>query len=190
MAVGDYLAVALNNARLYERVRTLADTDTLTRLLTRRAFFLESERVLVETAGNGGVVSSLILDIDHFKRINDECGHQVGDRVIEVVAAAFRTGLRSKDVIGRYGGEEFCAILPGVSIHEAQLVGERICAEIRELADQPAPWPVTVSIGISACDPATESEPTQRILDRLIGEADEALYRAKRNGRDRVEASL
>lgn len=163
MAVGDYLALALNNARLYEQVRDLARTDQLSQLLTRRALFDEGVGLVREIGSDGDVPARLgcvILDIDHFKSVNDRYGHQVGDEVIRRVADVFREALRGSDIVGRYGGEEFCALLPGLTLTEARGVAERICRTVRALELPSVPGGVTVSLGVAVLDYSGGAAPT------------------------------
>jgi diguanylate cyclase (GGDEF)-like protein len=192
MAVGDYLALALNNARLYEKVRDLARTDQLSRLLTRRALFDEGVE-LVRSADSGGDgparLGCIILDIDHFKQVNDRYGHQVGDDVIRRVADVCREALRGGDVVGRYGGEEFCALLPGLTVAETQSVAERICRTVGALDIPAVPDGVTVSLGVAVFEGTGDAADPLALLDTLMGRADVALYRAKNSGRDRVETA-
>jgi diguanylate cyclase (GGDEF)-like protein/PAS domain S-box-containing protein len=179
-AVADYLALAFSNAHLYAEVGRLAHTDELSGLLTRRALFTRAEELVSRTAAEGSRLSCLLLDIDHFKDVNDTYGHQQGDEVIRHVAEVFSDRVRANDTVGRYGGEEFCAVLPGTVGEEAHRVAQRICDGVRNLVLKRVPRGVTVSLGVAELAPGEN-------LDRLIGRADAALYRAKRGGRDRVE---
>lgn len=179
-AVADYLALALNNAQLYAEVGRLAHTDGLSGLLTRRAFFTRSESLSAQAVSDGTRLSCILLDIDLFKDLNDTYGHQEGDEVIRQVAEVLSVSVRANDTVGRYGGEEFCAILPETSGDEARRVAQRICDGVRRLSSERAPHEVTVSLGVAELAPGES-------LDGLIGRADAALYRAKRGGRDRVE---
>jgi diguanylate cyclase (GGDEF)-like protein len=119
-----------------------------------------------------------MVDIDFFKRVNDEHGHAVGDEVIVRVAEALLAAVRSSDAVCRYGGEEFCIALPVADMAEASMVGERIRAKI----DSPgfARVPVTVSVGVASVGLGADS------LPELINQADEALYASKEGGRNRV----
>ena len=179
-AVADYLALALSNAQLYDEVGRLAETDGLSGLLTRRAFFTRAEALSAQATSEGTSLSCILLDIDLFKDINDSYGHQKGDEVIRQVAAALSVGLRANDTVGRYGGEEFCALLPGSGGEEAFRVAERICDSVRRLSVEDVPRTVTVSLGVAELAPGES-------LDGLIGRTDAALYRAKQAGRNRVE---
>jgi len=173
-------------------VRDLARTDQLSRLLTRRALFDEGVE-LVRRADSGGDgparLGCIILDIDHFKQVNDRYGHQVGDDVIRLVADVCREALRGGDVVGRYGGEEFCALLPGLTVTETQGVAERICRTVGALDIPAVPDGVTVSLGVAVFEGSGDAADPLALLDNLMGRADVALYRAKNSGRDRVETA-
>lgn len=122
----------------------------------------------------GGHLAVALVDLDHFKRLNDEAGHAAGDRLLRASAEAWAAALRTGDLIARYGGEEFALLLPQTALEDALPVVERIRAA--------TPAPVTCSVGAAAFD---ESEGPGELLAR----ADAALYRAKRGGRNRVEVS-
>jgi diguanylate cyclase (GGDEF)-like protein len=119
----------------------------------------------------------VLLDVDHFKRLNDERGHQTGDAVLRSVGAALREDLRPFDTAARYGGEEFAVVLPGCTVEESRLVAERI--RLGALASSPVSG-VTMSAG-AATFPDTARDPAE-----LVRAADTALYGAKRDGRDRL----
>jgi diguanylate cyclase (GGDEF)-like protein len=119
-----------------------------------------------------------MLDIDYFKRVNDEHGHLVGDRVLAVLSDYVRASIRSSDVFGRWGGEEFLVICPETSLAQAQTVAEKVRSSI-EQASFPIPEKVTVSIGVSGCSPEDKAE-------TLVASADKALYRSKKAGRNCV----
>ena len=189
MSMSDYLALAFNNARLYETMRRHARVDELSGLLTRRAFFTGALEEMIAAGRSGCDVSCLLLDIDYFKAINDDFGHLVGDRAIREVARVFQDALRGGDVLGRYGGEEFCAVLPGVSRDDAIHVAERICNGVRERSIDGIPRTVTVSLGVATVSPGEEVELSpEKSLEALLSEADRQLYRAKERGRNRVES--
>ncbi|MBI1396651.1 MAG: diguanylate cyclase [Betaproteobacteria bacterium] len=167
------------------RVREESLVDTLTGLLNRRAFDLRIAELVDGAQGNGESFCLIVVDIDHFKRINDSYGHLFGDRVIRAVGSALRAGVKGKDFVGRYGGEEFAILLPATAPEGAWAVAEgvrRLVAgsRIRRLNNDEVVGNITVSAGV-ACHRATES--VQAVFER----ADEALYRAKHNGRNRVE---
>ena len=127
-----------------------------------------------------------MFDIDHFKRINDRWGHATGDWVLRRIARETHQLLRKTDQAGRYGGEEFVVLLPETDLSEALLLAQRLSRRISDTAITPehdAPIPVTVSAGVAALAPDETGE-------ELIHRADQALYRAKQNGRNRVETAL
>jgi two-component system, cell cycle response regulator len=165
--------------------KELSNTDPLTNLYNRRFFaeILESE--LQRSRRLKSALSLLLVDIDHFKNVNDSYGHQMGDRVLVAVTETLRKGLRSYDIASRYGGEEFILILPATPIAAAVEVAERLRQSVasRKLDLRPEKLVVTVSIGVSSfpCGDADNG-------DLLLQRADKALYSAKNNGRNRVEA--
>ena len=161
--------------------KTAAMTDMLTGLFNRRAFLQTANALIAQRRRKSLPVSVLLFDLDKFKSINDRYGHAVGDDALKVFAAAASANVRSTDVIGRLGGEEFAAIIPG-NAAEAGLVAERLRAAFQAagvVISRPEIG-ATVSLGIASALPPVESEP-------LLARADAALYRAKHNGRNRVE---
>ena len=158
----------------------LASHDSLTACLSRRAWLEICEQEMDRSVRSGRQMTLLMMDIDHFKSVNDNHGHQVGDRVIVNVVKHAATALRRADSLGRYGGEEFVALLPETGVEQALVVAERIRSAIEKSSDEPR---CTVSIGI-----ATNN--VKLSVDGLLSCADEALYRAKRGGRNRVEHAL
>lgn len=164
--------------------RNAASTDHLTGLANRRAFF-ERARALCQARGlKDAPVALLMFDLDHFKSINDRFGHAAGDDALRVFAAVARNNMRSEDIIGRLGGEEFAAIVPG-GIEIAQKIGERLrtafAAAGVTIAGQA--MNATVSIG------AASGQGVDLSVDELIATADQALYRAKHAGRNRLECA-
>jgi diguanylate cyclase (GGDEF)-like protein len=178
-------SLAFENARLYREARELAVTDGLTRLLLRRSLMESLETELKRHAEQGAPLSLIMLDIDHFKVINDTFGHPAGDLVLRDVAAMVKRSVRDVDVCGRYGGEEFVVLLPMTPMDGALLVAERIRETIRaRLFDlRGESRQVTVSMGV-----ATAMGQGTRAVE-LIAAADDALYHSKQNGRDRVTAA-
>ncbi|MEE4302535.1 MAG: diguanylate cyclase [Wenzhouxiangella sp.] len=173
-------------AGIYAVVRDLtpvkqAEQDFLTGLWNRRKFEAKAAELLEKAAPVGQPVSLMLLDVDRFKSINDRYGHLFGDEVLKRVAAHLNDTVRGLDVVGRWGGEEFVALLPGTGADEARLLGDRICSEIRQMPFEGLDA-VTISIGL------TQAAPDEN-LDRIVERADSALYRAKRAGRDRVEVA-
>ncbi len=161
-----------------EELQILARRDPLTDVANRRAFMEAYEPLFERTKRDEGEMCCLMADIDHFKRINDAHGHQMGDDVIRRVADAMKTTLRSTDAVCRYGGEEFCIVLAGAPIEAAASVAERLRAQM----DSPdfAAVPVTVSLGVASIRMGA-----QKFTD-LLHQADEAMYASKQGGRNCV----
>ena len=175
-------AVAIENAIVYERVENLAATDGLTGLFNRRYLEGALERELARAERGSSSLALLLLDIDHFKSFNDTYGHMMGDLVLKKVATTLQRGLRQADVLARFGGEEFVVLLPQVGERGAMESAERIRAALESSSIHPGGLRkrVTVSIGLAMFrDHADSSESLLRV-------ADEAMYRAKDAGRNRV----
>lgn len=172
---------------LTERLDVMSRTDPLTGVYNRRQIDAHLRRASGAVRSGSPPLTVLMLDIDHFKAVNDTYGHLAGDQVLCAVAAGIRSALRSDDVVGRWGGEEFLVVLGGAGSHEAADVAERIR---RSVADTPCPIddgrvvPVTVSVGV-ASRPAGDRTAGDN-LHELIRDADAALYAAKDAGRNRV----
>ena len=175
-----HTALALRNARLLGEIERLATRDSLTGLANRRLFDESLQREAARSQRLGAPLSLLVLDVDHFKQVNDTYGHQIGDAVLREVAHTLVTNTKNFDVATRYGGDEFVVLLPGCSGDDAVGVAQRVRGEIaREVGEAP----VTISAGIATMpDNAVDAE-------RLMAAADAALYEAKRSGRDRVASS-
>ncbi|MCW2623145.1 MAG: diguanylate cyclase [Frankiales bacterium] len=176
-----YASLALRNAWLLEQVQRLAATDGLTKIANRRTFESTLEREVARATRSAEHLSLVMLDIDHFKRLNDEQGHQAGDEVLRNVAFALTCECRDFDTPARYGGEEFAVVLPGCSPEEALVIGERLR---RAVGLAPSAVPITASAGV-ATFPSHAMD-----ADSLVRAADEALYESKRAGRNRTSASL
>jgi diguanylate cyclase (GGDEF)-like protein len=168
-------AVALSTdvALRKQRLRWIAAKDPLTGLLNRGFFDERMQAEVARTTRTGRLLSVALIDIDHFKRFNDEFGHIVGDEVLKVLAGIFQKSLRKSDLIARYGGEEFIAMFPETPAEFAVLVAERL----REAVEQTT---VTVSIGVAELP--TDGKDMRNVIDR----ADNRLYQAKNAGRNRV----
>ncbi|MGH2606857.1 MAG: GGDEF domain-containing protein [Anaerolineales bacterium] len=166
-----------------EEMRRLASLDSLTQTYTRGHFLDLAEKEVLRAQRYGRPLSLLLLDIDHFKSINDRYGHSTGDRVLRAAVGLFRRQIRRSDLLGRYGGEEFVILLPETGEGGASVVAERIRVALREEAVSVGSLTVdmTVSIGL------TSLRPDMQDIDALLAHADAALYRAKDAGRDRVE---
>jgi diguanylate cyclase (GGDEF)-like protein len=170
---------------LEAQLRELATRDALSGLLNRRAFMERSTALFDHCRRHGQPCTVLMIDIDHFKRINDQHGHQMGDTAIRACADAIGQALREADLLGRLGGEEFAALLPHASADSARQVAERIRGAIAQLGlVSPSGHPVTftISIGMAA------SERHHTGIEPLLADADAALYRAQATGRNRVLA--
>lgn len=164
----------------------LARLDGLTGVLNRRAFFEEGERILDLCRRQRLPAGVLLLDLDHFKQLNDTWGHGGGDAVLRHFARLVQDSLRTTDLFGRYGGEEFCILLPGIAADHLWVVAERLRTKLER---DPAPLRddatirFTASIGAVPLRPDDDAED----LQALVARADAALYRAKAGGRNRVE---
>jgi diguanylate cyclase (GGDEF)-like protein/PAS domain S-box-containing protein len=163
--------VAADREELLQRVEAMARTDELTGMANRRAWDEELRRELARAARTGHSLCVVLLDLDHFKRFNDEHGHQAGDALLRDAAIAWRMRIRVTDFIARYGGEEFALILPDCPPDEALTILERLRAS--------TPEGQTCSAGVAYWDGSESPE-------ALVGRADLALYEAKRTGRDRI----
>ncbi|MEV4800672.1 GGDEF domain-containing protein [Nonomuraea sp. NPDC049421] len=174
--------VLLQRSLLHAQLQAAARTDAKTGLLNAAAWQREADTEIVRARRTGESLALLIIDIDHFKRVNDAHGHLVGDEVLVGVASMLRSQLRDYDVVGRFGGEEFVVLLPGADIDEARRVAERLRVHISHMAVpvEDTLVKVTVSTGV-----ALMSVHGDDLID-LLTAADLALYRAKELGRDRV----
>lgn len=170
--------VLMASERMRAEFQHVATHDHLTGALSRGAFIEACEQELERCQRHGRVLSLMMMDLDHFKAINDGHGHLVGDRVLIDFVKQANEQLRRPDRLGRFGGEEFVLLLPDTPLEEASLVAERIRERIQKFNVDPA---CTVSIGV------TTSAPHKEDVDQLIARADAALYRAKKNGRNCVE---
>jgi diguanylate cyclase (GGDEF)-like protein len=176
-------SAALARAYSHRAAEARASTDALTGLPNRR-YFDEFCGLLARRRRADDAVGVLMVDIDHFKLVNDRHGHPAGDQVLRAVAAAIASAVREHDVPARFGGEEFAVLLRNPSHEIAMEVGERIRAAVKQLdLREFGPSHVTVSVGV-----AMARMPDQPISE-IVDQADHALYRAKRGGRDRVIAA-
>jgi diguanylate cyclase (GGDEF)-like protein len=172
------------NARLVAELSQMARTDWLTGLHNRRYFFEVAGRELERVRRAESALAVLMLDLDRFKEINDTFGHQAGDKILLAVADTLRAQLRTADVPARFGGEELVVLLPDTSLAQAALVADRLRSAISEIA---LPNPKgTIAVTVSAGVAALEAVELQQNLELLLNRADEALYAAKRAGRDQV----
>lgn len=170
--------ILMASDRLRHELEHSAAHDSLTNALTRRSFIAACEQELERCRRHGGRMALLMLDIDHFKVINDTHGHQMGDRVLIDFVARIQPLLRRPDQLGRFGGEEFVLLLPETNEEQALAVAERIRARVEASGNgMPA---ITVSVGV------TTNRPDEHQIDPLLARADQALYKAKAGGRNRV----
>jgi diguanylate cyclase (GGDEF)-like protein len=182
----EHIAVAVANLNLRESLRVQAVRDPLTGLYNRRYMQEFLDRELHSARRKRRPVAVMMLDLDHFKRYNDDFGHCAGDQALAAVGETLMRCVRAEDVACRYGGEEFALILPECSLRQATVRAEEICKRLREYSAQPdhqAAGALTVSIGVAAFDETTDR------VDLLLKFADDALLQAKRAGRDRVVAA-
>ncbi len=165
-------------------LRNMADRDFLTQLPNRRSFEAGLQRELARLKRNGGTATLVVIDIDHFKQVNDSFGHPSGDRVLREFASILAKNCRANDLVARLGGEEFYVLLPDTTIETAGIWADRIRQEVAEARfDGENAVRVTISIGLAALDGAiTPFEAISRL-------ADNALFAAKRQGRNRVVAA-
>ena len=168
-----------------EELKRLATRDPLTNCLNRRSFFEKIGKAFSIAASDGGKLSCIMLDIDHFKRINDKHGHAVGDKVIEMVAKLMESKFGSRDNICRYGGEEFCILLSGADQNKALELAQEARSTIESYAtmgiETKESFTVTASLGVATLESGVKD------ATALIERADKALYQAKEQGRNRVE---
>jgi diguanylate cyclase (GGDEF)-like protein len=179
----EHVALAMSNAKLRENLRAQASRDPLTGLVNRRFTEEAFEREISRCRRRDKPIAVFMIDVDHFKRFNDQHGHEAGDMVLKLVAATLGKSMRLEDIVCRYGGEEFLVLLPEADEKAALECAERARDRVAELApyfrDAPLGM-VTVSIGVAVFpEHGTAAE-------ALVRRADQALYEAKRSGRNRV----
>ncbi|RMF16220.1 MAG: diguanylate cyclase [Gammaproteobacteria bacterium] len=189
--------IQANMARMVEEIKSLrqeverlhqeANTDPLTRVANRRALEVALDNAISTAKLQGHALSIIILDIDHFKRINDSHGHVVGDKVLRFIASVLRRQTKGKDTVARYGGEEFVVVLPETPLEGARAVAENIRQRIagqllHDSVEDRRIGHVTISAGVATYIYGESA-------DDLIHRADSALYQAKQNGRNRVESA-
>ncbi len=185
-AVASQAAMAVKNARLHEQTVALSVTDPLTQVPNRRFLFGQLESEVARAQRFGTPVSLIMIDIDHFKKLNDRAGHPAGDEVLRQVAALLGRSVRRVDTLARYGGEEFAVLLPQVPRTEALDVAEKLRAIVAGTpmpngAEQPL-GKITISVGVATLPDDAKDQET------LVDRADAALYASKRGGRDRASA--
>jgi diguanylate cyclase (GGDEF)-like protein len=179
-ALGIYARLAGLTAEA-QRLHELSMTDGLTQVANHRAFQERLKDEFRRAQRYDDPLALILVDVDHFKRVNDQFGHQVGDEVLRKLADAVRLAVRETDFVARYGGEEFAALLPKTHLAGALTVAERIATDLKLMRAGPPSLRVTASFGVS-------SFPGRAVntAEHLLRTADEALYRSKREGRDKI----
>ncbi len=178
-----FVGILMRVRRLEEEMRALATYDELTGLLRRRAFLEQSDYFRKIAKRNGLEFCVIILDMDEFKKINDEYGHASGDTLLISFSKAVRGNFRESDLVGRFGGDEFVFFLPDTSLEQALKLTERLRASIREANKlNGLPIDITVSIGL-----VMNTEVRTENIEDVINAADKALYRAKNNGGNQTQ---
>jgi diguanylate cyclase (GGDEF)-like protein len=176
-----FIVLVLSKERAVRIHKDAASTDELTRLLNRRGFVAAARQLMAAQEKNNQPVSVLLFDLDHFKSINDRFGHAVGDEAIKLFAATASSTMRASDIIGRFGGEEFVAMVPG-PIADAAVAAERVRSAFQAAAVEFAGHQIAATVSIGVTSGAATAH-----IETLIASADGALYRAKNNGRNRLE---
>lgn len=191
VVIAALMAALYQIARQKRQVEALSVTDELTGLNNRRALLEQANRLFAQSTRTGDPVSLALIDIDHFKQVNDVHGHPTGDRILVELAALLKQYVRRADVVARIGGEEFCVLMPSTDADGAA----ELCERLRQAVDeydfrgtpgQPAPLSVTISTGVTTS--RTDRAPPDDSFAALYPRADQALYQAKLNGRNCVEA--
>jgi diguanylate cyclase (GGDEF)-like protein len=179
-------AMEVKKAQLYGKVKELSKIDSLTQLYLRRHFMNLLENELDRGFRQSQPMSFLMLDVDYFKRYNDEYGHLVGDLILKKVASVLRDKSREIDLLCRYGGDEFALALPRTNLQDAYTVAERLRRAVSEhlFHVSKEQFQISISIGITICDP--KDMEAKDIAERIIDLADKALYEAKALGRNKV----
>jgi diguanylate cyclase (GGDEF)-like protein len=176
------VAIAVENAHIFEQIREMATTDTLTGLYNRRQFYTMAEIELARSTRYNKPMTIMVIDLDHFKKVNDTYGHAAGDITLRNIARLCQLVLRKIDLVGRLGGEEFGVLLPETSLKDALIAAERLRETIANTTiefkgDEIA---VTASIG------AAQSFGLDDTLEAILERADYALYEAKEAGRNQI----
>ncbi|MCA9667882.1 MAG: GGDEF domain-containing protein [Myxococcales bacterium] len=178
-AIGNLAAIAIDRARLHARTVAMAEIDGLTGVHNRHFYQSALSAALDDAERTGRPLAMLVVDLDHFKEVNDRYGHLVGDEVLRGVAQLLERSVRGSDLVARYGGEEFVVLLPNTDGNAALTVAEKLRRAVRETTFGDARVPITVSAGVTVARSGDSA-------DSLFERTDRALYRAKSEGRDRV----
>ncbi|HEX7556703.1 MAG TPA: sensor domain-containing diguanylate cyclase, partial [Leptolinea sp.] len=185
-AFADLAGIAIDNARMYQKMTESAVIDSLTGINNRRNLLQIAEREFERSLRYDTPISIIMLDIDNFKLINDTCGHQAGDVVLSNVGKALLTFIRKIDTAGRYGGDEFCIVLPETDLQEAKAAAKRLLNEFHKIKVPSISYQeyLQSSLGVACRDENTYT------LEDLLAKSDKAMYQAKKRGRNRVECYL
>ncbi len=180
--IGSQLALDIHKNQLYEQVERLSITDSLTQAYLRRHFMTRFQEELQRSINHKLPLSCLMIDIDHFKSYNDNYGHLVGDVVLKELTSLIRANVREMDLICRYGGEEFCVLLPEASLEDTQVIAERLRVDVEQRTFQAygKELQMTISLGLASYPDQAQS------VQGLIDISDQCLYHAKESGRNRV----
>jgi len=186
--MGAFNRMSATVAQHVDTIETTSRTDQLTGMCNRRHLMAEGYRILSVALRAGRPCSCLMVDIDHFKQVNDTHGHPIGDKYLIHIAGCIASAVRDSDMVARFGGEEFVVLAPNAALAEARKLAERIRTAVAAtpLVMGPIHLNNTVSIGAAEYDP--DPEFGANILEDMIEKADKALYRAKQHGRNRVES--
>ena len=178
--------VLMEKERSDLELRSLAMTDFLTKAMNRRAFTEAVEQQMALAQRTGLPLALLMIDVDHFKRINDEHGHATGDSVLVEIARVIGSSIRKQDTLGRYGGEEFGVLLPSTDQAGAMVVAEKLRSAVEAMRCRAGAKniPVTISVGVTVCHATCAN--CSPDLNKFLGDADRALYQAKHSGRNRT----
>jgi diguanylate cyclase (GGDEF)-like protein/PAS domain S-box-containing protein len=184
-AFADLAGIAIDNARMYQSMKESAVIDSLTGINNRRNLLQMAEKEFERSNRYNTPISIIMLDIDNFKLINDTCGHLAGDMVITKVGIALSEFIRRIDIAGRYGGDEFCIVLPETSLKEAKSAAQRLLDEFHKIDIPSIGFQnyLQASLGVASKDENTET------LEDVLARADKAMYQAKKRGRNRVESA-
>ena len=179
-SVADICAAAIQNARYFDRIRHMAYVDGLTGIFNRRYFEMRMTEEMERARRYENALALIMVDIDHFKRLNDEFGHLLGDEVLRQVSNLFDQNLRKSDIVSRYGGEEFVLLMPQTTLDQATAAAEKLRKTVEAFTFPGVARPVTISAGVASFPADGDSR------DALVSAADRALYIAKQGGRNRV----
>lgn len=187
------ICICIENTLNQERYKHLSLVDLLTRAKNRRYFLQMLSKEIARSSRSRQPLSCLFIDIDFFKKINDQYGHLVGDKALRAVAETISPMLRQSDVLARFGGEEFTVLLPNTQIQQAEEIAQRIRHKVSQIAintEENMTFNVTISVGVSSWQPRkNETIDPQDIEKQLINLADNCVYQAKNSGRDCVRVA-